>query len=245
MSQRTRTKRTNGKAPVRLSELSPDEYNVRPGEQMTIVCRACRQWRRVMGATTLKVIEHGTSVCPGTRQITRSTCDGSRQIVVVDIDVAQWMRRQNRLGRDGLQPQVRRSAQQFSKPTPPTAPAVSQVEAPLLDVDAARDAHLAHRKRCTACRNHGSCTDGRRLADLYVRLSRQEPARRRHRELLAEVTAENAKRDARQAPKRRTAEWAKVLPAVESTDRARQELPPGDFPNHYTGVPLEPPKIHI
>jgi hypothetical protein len=245
VSTRTRTKRTNNQPPLKLSTLSPDEYNVRRGEPMTIVCRGCRQWRRVMGATTLKVIEHGTTACPDTRQITHGTCPGSRQLVVVDIDITRWTRRQNQLSRDGLHAHVRTTAAQFSKPTPLPAPAVSQIEAPLLNLAVARDAHLAHRARCAACQGRDYCTDGLRLADLYVRLLRQEPGRERRRELLAEVTAEQEQQTARQCPRTRAQEWQRVDAAVQRADKARELSPAGALPDTHTKVPLAPPRITV
>ncbi|MFF9901723.1 hypothetical protein ACF1KJ_40250, partial [Streptomyces longispororuber] len=52
---RVRTKNTNRRAPLLLSTMAPEDFNVRPGENMSIACPDCRTWRRIMGEKVLKV----------------------------------------------------------------------------------------------------------------------------------------------------------------------------------------------
>ncbi|MFI6254477.1 hypothetical protein, partial [Streptomyces sp. NPDC051016] len=93
-----------------------------------IACPDCRTWRRIMGDTVLKIREHGPSghvLEDGERAI----CPGSNQTVVIDIDVRRWQARQDRLLRDAMPQENRRSARQHYKPIPAPAPAVAQIAA--------------------------------------------------------------------------------------------------------------------
>ncbi|MEW1914483.1 hypothetical protein AB0442_39895 [Kitasatospora sp. NPDC085895] len=117
---RVRTRHTNGRPALKLSKLPSTHFNVRSGEQFTIICPDCRRWRRVMGSTTLKIKEH-----PEHRDEENSPlCPGSRQLVVIDINVAAWQAEQNRLVRDAVPAETRRAARQHYKPLPEPAPAV-------------------------------------------------------------------------------------------------------------------------
>ncbi|KUN58423.1 hypothetical protein [Streptomyces griseorubiginosus] len=125
---RIRTKRNNRREPLLLSTLAPEDFNVRPGEAKSIACPDCRTWRRIMGNTDLKIREHGVpSHVPG--DVERATCPGSNQIVVIDIDVRRWQARQDRLLRDAMPQEIRRSARQHYKPIPAPAPALVQIAA--------------------------------------------------------------------------------------------------------------------
>ena len=116
---RTRTKRNNRREPLLLSTLAPEDFNVRPGEAKSIACPDCRTWRRIMGDTNLKIREHGED----------ALCPGSNQAVVIDIDVRRWQARQDRLLRDAMPQENRRSARQHYKPILAPAPALVQIAA--------------------------------------------------------------------------------------------------------------------
>ncbi|MEU6357016.1 hypothetical protein ABZ896_48260 [Streptomyces sp. NPDC047072] len=125
---RTRTKRNNRREPLLLSTLAPEDFNVRPGETKSIACPDCRTWRRIMGDTDLKIREHDASGhVPEDGE--PAICPGSNQAVVIDIDVRRWQARQNRLLRDAMPQETRRSARQHYKPIPAPAPAVAQIAA--------------------------------------------------------------------------------------------------------------------
>ena len=115
---RVRTRNTNRRAPLLLSAMAPEDFNVRPGEVKSIACPGCRTWRRIMGDTVLKIREHCVSdrVAEGEKHV---ACSGSDQPVVIDIDVRRWQARQDRLLRDAMPQDNRRAAQQFYKPFRP------------------------------------------------------------------------------------------------------------------------------
>lgn len=234
---RVRTKRTNGRPPLKLSTMAPQDFNVRPGEPMSIACPACRIWRRIMGETTLKIREHCTDSGEHDR------CPGSNQVVIIDIDVRSWQARQDRLLRDAMPAEIRRPARQFHKPLPSPATPVHQVEAPLT-LETARQHYLAHRAGCTACTGGRHCHDGELLARRFVSALRQEPQRRRARRLLEDITRETERHQARRLPRRRARQWDEVLPAVQHADGQREVATVGAV-SDYRGpeVPLEPIRV--
>ncbi|MEU0271851.1 hypothetical protein [Streptomyces sp. NPDC006307] len=123
---RVRTKRDNRREPLLLSTVDSQDFNVRSGEVKSIVCPDCRTWRRIMGETRLTIREHTVSTGRGGPAV---RCDGSNQLVVVDIDVRVWQRRVDRLLRDGMWPDQRHTARQHHKPIPAPAPALTQIAA--------------------------------------------------------------------------------------------------------------------
>ncbi|MGW2680925.1 hypothetical protein [Streptomyces sp. NPDC001436] len=118
---RVRTQRNNRRQPLRLSTLAAHDFNVRVGEQKSVVCPDCRTWRRIMGETDLKIREHCVSdrLAPGEEH---TLCPGSNQLVVVDIDVRRWQVRQDRLLRDAMPAENRRGTRGLRKPSSPPAP---------------------------------------------------------------------------------------------------------------------------
>ncbi|MEU5632144.1 hypothetical protein ACH47C_23540 [Streptomyces rishiriensis] len=120
-----RTKHTNNRPPLLLSTIAPQDINLREGETRSIVCPDCRSWRRLMGETRLVIREHCHSdrVAEGE---THERCPGSRQLVILDQDVAQWG--ESVLAADSTAT-GRRSARQHHKPQPAPARAVSHIAA--------------------------------------------------------------------------------------------------------------------
>jgi hypothetical protein len=239
---RTRTKRTNGRAPLLLSTIAPEDFNVRPAEPKSIACPDCRTWHRIMGDTTLKVREHvGTDRGHGKPD---DRCPGSNQLVVVDIDVKKWQSNQDRLLRDAMPSDNRRAARQFYKPLPAPAAPVHRITA-TLTVDTARQTYLAHRARCAACTGRELCADGERLALVYVRLLHQEPKRRQVQARLDREQRQFDRRQAEQWPARRAQQWA----AAGGTDAegANNQCRPSakGTVSEFRGpdVPLEPLRI--
>ncbi|TDU67087.1 hypothetical protein [Streptomyces sp. KS 21] len=202
---RVRTKNTNRRAPLLLSTMAPEDFNVRPGEVKSIACPDCRTWRRIMGDAVLKIREHCISdkVAEGEKH---TLCPGSDQLVEIDIDVRRWQTRQNRLLRDAMPQENRRAAQQFYKPIPAPAAPVSRIKAEVT-LETARQSYLAHRRGCTLCVKGHHCTDGGTLARRYVLVLNQEPARREAREEQERQERRTVRKQ--MAPAVRKAQWAK------------------------------------
>ncbi|WP_445270376.1 hypothetical protein [Streptomyces sp. DSM 41634] len=202
---RNRSKNTNRRAPLLLSSMAPEDFNVRPNETKSIACPDCRTWRRIMGDKVLKIREHCISdkVAEGEKH---TLCPGTDQVVVIDIDVQRWQARQNRLLRDAMPQDNRRAAQQFYKPIPAPAAPVSRINAEIT-LETARQSYLAHRKGCTRCVKGQHCTDGGILARRYVLALNQEPARREAREAQERQDRRTVRKQS--APAVRRAQWVK------------------------------------
>ncbi|MGW2426626.1 hypothetical protein ACWC0C_47065 [Streptomyces sp. NPDC001709] len=238
---RVRTERNNRREALKLSTVAPEDFNVRPGETMSIACPDCRTWRRIMGTYDLKIREHCISdkVAEGQKH---ERCPGSNQVVIVDIDVRRWEARQNRLLRDAMPQENRRADRQFYKPLPAPAAPVSRIKAEVT-LETARQSYLAHRKGCTRCVGGQHCTDGGILARRYVLALNQEPARREAREELERQERHAARKQS--APAVRKAQWAKHGgKAVEAANNRCAERAPGSV-SEFRGpqLPLAPQDV--
>ncbi|MGW7463843.1 hypothetical protein ACWGJT_03850 [Streptomyces xantholiticus] len=211
---RVRTKNTNRREALKLSTMAPEDYNVRPGETKSIACPDCRTWRRIMGDKVLKIREHciNDELAEGEKH---TTCRGSDQLVVVDIDVRRWQAKQDRLLRDAMPQDNRRAAQQFYKPLPAPAAPVSRIKA-AVTLETTRQSYLAHRKGCIRCVGGQHCTDGGVLARRYVLALQEEPARREAHEQLERQERRTARKQT--APAVRKAQWARL--GGETVERA-------------------------
>lgn len=233
---RTRSKRNNRRAPLLLSTMAPEDYNVRPDEVKSIACPDCRTWRRIMGNTDLKIREHCVSdkVAGGQKH---ERCPGSNQVVIVDIDVRDWQVKQDRLLRQAMPQDNRRGAQQFYKPLPAPAAPVSRMKAEIT-LESTRQAYLAHRTRrvgrgqsaaqpqgCTRCVGGQHCPDGEILARRFILALQQEPARREAREQLERQERRVARQQS--APAVRKAQWARYggKAVEEANNRCAQRAP--------------------
>jgi len=240
---RVRTKNTNRCAPLLLSTMAPEDFNVRPGEVKSIACPDCRTWRRIMGEKVLKIREHCISdkVAEGKKHV---NCPGSDQLVVIDIDVRRWQARQDRLLRDAMPQDNRRSAQQFYKPLPaPAAPTFRiTVEVTL---ESTRQSYLAHRKGCARCVGGQHCTDGGILARRYVLALDEEPARHKAREQMERQERRIARELAERWPAGRRRQWAKHGgKEIEEANNSCSERIPGSV-SEFRGpqLPLEPQDV--
>ncbi|MFK0120768.1 hypothetical protein [Streptomyces sp. NPDC090994] len=227
---RVRTKNTNRRAPLLLSTMAPEDYNVRPGEVKSIACPDCRTWRRIMGDKVLKIREHCISdkVADGEKHV---TCPGSNQLVVIDIDVQRWQARQNRLLRDAMPQENRRAAQQFYKPLPAPAAPITRIHTGVR-LETARRAYLAHIENCVRCGTGQYCTQGGVLAHRYVLVRNEEPARREARK--------------QSAPAARRAQWSER--GGESVETANNQCRPrlDGAVSEFRGpqVPTEPLRVN-
>ncbi|MEU2595176.1 hypothetical protein ABZ649_20250 [Streptomyces albidoflavus] len=235
---RVRTKNTNRRAPLLLSTMAPEDFNVRPGENMSIACPDCHTWRRIMGEKVLKVREHCISdkVADGEKH---TNCPGSDQVVVVDIDVRRWQARQDRLLRDAMPQDNRRAAQQFYKPIPTPAPPVARIKAEDT-LQSTRDVYFAHRDGCRKCVRSQHCQDGAALARRYVSAIQAEPARRVARKQRDRQEQRAARKQSTLAA--REAQWAKHGPDAEQANNRCSERAPGAV-SEYRGpvLPTLPP----
>ncbi|MGA4846682.1 hypothetical protein ACOBQB_10590 [Streptomyces sp. G5(2025)] len=178
---RVRTKRDNRRAPLLLSKIAPQDINIREGEVKSIVCPDCRTWRRITGETKLKIREHCISdkVAEGRKHV---RCDGSNQVVKLDISVEQWS--EAMLAADSTAT-GRRSARQHYKPLPVPAKPVTKMSPVSMSVADALAAYREHFRKCRVssmvgrCSGTYRCTDGTRLAAVYAELERTEPDRQR------------------------------------------------------------------
>lgn len=238
---RVRTKNTNRRAPLLLSTMAPEDFNVRPGEVKSIACPDCRTWRRITGETVLKIREHCISdkLAEGEKH---TICPGSDQLVVVDIDVRRWQAKQDRLLRDAMPQENRRAAQQFYKPLPAPATPVSRIKAEVT-LETTRQSYLAHRKGCIRCVGGQHCIDGGVLARRYVLALNQEPARREAREQLERQERRTARQQT--APAVRKAQWAKHGgEAVEQANNRCSERTSGSLSEFRgLGLPLAPQNV--
>lgn len=230
---RVRTKHDNGRPPLLLSTLKPQNISLRDGETRTIVCPDCETWRRLMGETQLKIRQHCAKDCTGCTsrdaadRKKHTACPGTDQPVTLDISVEVWGERM--LAADSTAT-GRRSARQHYKPLaqlptpvhrlggrgPQSTPALPRL-LPLLE--RARYAVDQHRAACSLCRTGGRCETGRALE---VRSVETEASCTIAREQLTHQ--ERKQSDRAGAPKRRP-QWAAVLPAVRDADARRAGLP--------------------
>lgn len=220
---RVRTKRTNRRTPLLLSAIKPQDVNVREGEVKSIVCPGCQSWRRLMGETKLKIREHCVSdkVADGQKHV---RCDGSNQVIVLDISVEQWS--EVMLAADSTAT-GRRSARQFYKPLPGPAAPVARIHAGVT-LETARQAYLAHIEACVRCGTGLYCTHGGVLAHRYVLVCNAEPVRREARKQAASAA--------------RTAQWnQRGGETVETANNQCRPRPDGTV-SEYRGpeLPLEP-----
>ncbi|MFD9598650.1 hypothetical protein ACFWA9_38615 [Kitasatospora sp. NPDC059973] len=107
MSTRTRSRRTYGRAPLKLSQLNPANIDM---VKASIVCPDCDTWRRVVGKTDLKVVSHERG--------TTDHCPGGNRRVEVDLTPDRWLARLRRQHLDALSAETRRAATQHYKPLP-------------------------------------------------------------------------------------------------------------------------------
>ncbi|MER5353416.1 hypothetical protein ABT093_24160 [Kitasatospora sp. NPDC002551] len=228
MSTRTRSRRTYGREPLQLSKLNPADVSMLPGVQLSIVCRDCLTWRRVVGDTDLRVIGHE-------RGDGKDRCRGGNRQVKADLTPERWLARRRRQQQDALRAETRRPTTVLKKVTAPKPPALHQLDPAQPTADTARRALEAHRARCEAAactsskekrtdedrRRVEHCPDGERLARRYLSLLEYEP---RRREAAAVRQGERERLDQETAagfPKRRKEEWKAVLPLVKEADAGR------------------------
>ncbi|MDQ0847575.1 hypothetical protein [Streptomyces sp. V1I6] len=234
--RRTRTRRVSSRQPLAFSELLPQHLDMRRTDCMVLVCPDCVTWCPITNpqGRTPKLVPHHTEPA-GTEDPRR--CEGSNRIVRIDVTVAHWAE----CLLDGIaETKARRATRVLRKPKTPAPPATSHIAAPVLDASAALKMLEEHRQRCSGCDKNGQqqCIDGSRLVELHVRLERQEPRRRRIRAGLEELRQQAEQHLAEQFPARRSAEWARVLPAAKAADDQRAPLSFGEAPTEGPSVPL-------
>ncbi|MFE7777659.1 hypothetical protein ACFU5O_27925 [Streptomyces sp. NPDC057445] len=215
---RVRTKRTNGRPALMLSTMDPQHFNVRSGEVKSVVCPDCMRWRRLTGETTLKIREHCAPGCvPEGKRHQR--CNGSSQLVVVDICIRAWTARQNRLAREAVPADQRRAARQYHKAMPTPAPPVTKLKRRPPAAPEVLTAYRTHFKRCAGCEGSARCPDGLRLAALYAHLARQQARRDALRATLARERIQFDRLYLARAARKAATEWMKHHQATLDTKR--------------------------
>ncbi|MFE4356149.1 hypothetical protein [Kitasatospora sp. NPDC056800] len=254
MSTRTRSRRTYGREPLQLSQLNPADIDMLPGLQISIVCRKCSSWHRLVGKTDIRVIQHGLG--NGER------CPGSNRQVQVDLTPERWLARRRRQQQDALRAETRRPTTVLKKVTAPRPPALHQLDLAKPTADTARRALEAHRARCEAAactsskekrnddrRRVEHCPDGERLARRYLSLLEYEPYRRQAAAVRRGERERLDRESAADFPQRRKREWENVRRLVEDADAGRAKPLEGargpivalPLPD---GVATEPPRKH-
>ncbi|OSZ61281.1 hypothetical protein OQI_06110 [Streptomyces pharetrae CZA14] len=223
-----------------LSSIDPQEINLREGEMKSIKCPDCRTWRRLMGDTTLKIREHCISdkVADGEKHV---RCDGSNQVVVLDISVEQWS--EAVLAADSTAT-GRRSGRVIRKPrasVPTPVHRLGSMPGPSTRLISARtqarNAVNRHRSECGVCRTgRARCTVGR---ELEIRMGHTDATVR-----LANEQRESALRAAAAPTIPRTQQWRRVVKDVNRVDDARRALVPAAAAlTGALGVPLAPQDV--
>ncbi|MEU4898212.1 hypothetical protein AB0B12_37890 [Streptomyces sp. NPDC044780] len=172
---RTRSRTINASPALAISTLKPHQYDLRPA-CASLICPDCKTWVPITGiqAKIQKLVPHDAGTAGEDESI---RCKGSNRRVDVDVAFEAWWQRLE----DGVaETDGRRSNRVTRKPQAAVAPAVTQIVAPLLDAKAALKLYRAHRQGCPVCKQvgHTRCTEGGRLAHLYLHKVRTEPARR-------------------------------------------------------------------
>ncbi|QKZ18622.1 hypothetical protein [Streptomyces chartreusis] len=215
--RRTRSRRRNELAPLRISQLATHEYDLDPA-CISLVCPSCRTWVPINrpngqpGRTQL--VPHHTEKAGTANPVTCT--GGSHRRVIIDVEVEKW---RQRVVEGVAETDGRRSNWVTRKPKVAVAPAVMQILSPLLDVNAALKMYEAHTKGCATCAPSGRdrCVDGGRLAHLVAHKRRTESA---HRAALT-IKEEQAEQREQGAWLLRDLQWASTAGAVRRADLQR------------------------
>ncbi|MCX4919950.1 hypothetical protein [Streptomyces sp. NBC_00687] len=192
---------------LKLSQLPPENLQLREGERRSLVCPDCKSWR---------FIRRGV-VWPH-RGKDGSKCDGSARRVQIDVDLEEWGRTLTELDATVT---GRRATRVNPKPKTATPPPVSRLatipkEATRLPavVERARIAVIHHRLACTRCESGGRCERGREL-EIFLAETRASL------DFLLEQREAKERQEARIDGRERAAQWRRVQPSVARTDKLR------------------------
>jgi hypothetical protein len=224
---RTRTPKVSARPALAVSTLKPHQYDLRP-VCASLICPDCKTWVPITGiqAKVHKLVPHHAGTAHKDAPI---RCSGSNRRVIVDVKYEVWLQHLE----DGFaETDGRRSNRVTRKPKVAVAPAVTQIQAPLLDAKDALTAYREHLKKCRIssaagrCGGTHRCADGARLAALYGQLKRTQPYRDREHKEEARVDALLARYRAATATAKRTSQWVVSAPAAKAADiqRVRDEL---------------------
>lgn len=160
-------RRHNGRPALRLSTLRPDQYTlaVQAGEKTSVVCPDCGCWRLV----ERRMIKPHRSLERMKRDERIPKCEGSGQLIEIDVDPAgwlAWLRQHVRRMESGCDARVRKGTTLVKKAAP-KAPAVARMQPVPVTSPAQGELRQAstelarHRARCARCqpRQHGQTSD--------------------------------------------------------------------------------------
>ncbi|WP_189538386.1 hypothetical protein, partial [Streptomyces roseolilacinus] len=187
----TRTSNVNHRPPVITSKLKVTELDLTPGKEH-LVCPDCSTWVPITGMLgTPKLVPHHTGRAKAAEP--RRCTAGSNRRIDLDIKLDAWRVGVAERAEVAATVAFRRATKVLPKPRTGSVPAVSQLKPTPLTPEAVRVVFIRHREMCPSCKDEtkGStrtvqlCPEGKRLADSYLRLLRQEPKRRAQREAFA------------------------------------------------------------
>ncbi|MEU9413238.1 hypothetical protein AB0E08_47165 [Streptomyces sp. NPDC048281] len=243
--------------PYRLSDLRPQNVNLREGEVPSLRCPECEAWHSIQRSL---LTPHYPE--PGKR------CLGSARRIVFDMTVEEWGAA---LVEGCLEAGARRSARQFHKPATPEGQPVHRLPytAQTLPLERARQAIARHQAECKICSDGKKCrmpvvlaqhAAGRAGLEALERALRAvarhrvgcadcrrgqfcpmgyELAERKtwtgqtredveHQQIRDQKEQQSWERDRdRRFARRRGSDWRRVEPAVRRTDRVREQRPAG------------------
>lgn len=149
-------RRHNGRPALRLSTLRPEQYTlaVQAGEKTSVVCPDCGCWRLV----ERRMIKPHRSLERMKRDERLPKCEGSGQLIEIDVDPAgwlAWLRQHVRRMESGCDARVRQGTTLVKKAAPRT-PAVVQMRA--VTHEQIQGAMRVHRLAgCRACETGRLC----------------------------------------------------------------------------------------
>lgn len=225
--------RHNGRAPILASQMRPEHLSLREGEPRLAVCPDCETWHRLKRGMIHphrdgSPVERTERRYYGDKPAGGRRCPGSAQRITIDITPEEWA--EKLLAADSTAT-GRRSARQHHKPVLAPAAPLARIHADVTPATARR-AYLAHTEECVPCGTGEQCMQGGALAQRYIRVLREEPARRQARK--------------KTAPDARRAQWAKHGGAdVETANNQNRPRPHGTV-SDYRGpqVPTTPLRIN-
>ncbi|MEV8057162.1 hypothetical protein AB0P37_11685 [Streptomyces antimycoticus] len=212
---RTRSRNINPSPPLRVSNLNPHQYDLRPA-CASLICPECKTSVPITGvrAKIQKLVPHDTGTVHKDASI---RCKNSNRRVTVDVAYEVWQRL---LEQGGVEAAGCHSARQHYKPILAPAKPVTKITPAPVNAPDALTAYREHLKKCRAssaagrCGGTHRCADGAGLAALYEQLRRTQSHRDREHTEEARVNALLTRHRAARSRAANSDEWAKQQEAT-------------------------------
>ncbi|GAA3381195.1 hypothetical protein GCM10020367_71520 [Streptomyces sannanensis] len=154
--------RPSTRTPLLLSQLRPEDINLREGERRSVVCPDCNRWhpiqRRMIKTHHLDRTDRGGKA---------PRCPGSARRIEFDIPIEEWG---ERLLAAEATAKFRRATNVVRKPQPAVSQPVSRMGVPEPSVV---NGFLAHQAGCRKCRTNRPCDYGLMLRQKVRRIATQ------------------------------------------------------------------------